>query len=50
MNHSSKNTIGENHQNLLFEFTQGLDVDRRLYREEIKVQRAWLKQIFLAGV
>lgn len=30
---------------LLFEFTQGIDVDSRLYIQEIRVQKAWAKAL-----
>ncbi len=34
----------------LFAFTQGLDVDTRLYRQEIRVQKAWAQALQEAGV
>ncbi len=34
----------------LFEFTQGLDVDRFLYRQEIRVQKAWAQALQQANV
>lgn len=34
----------------LFEFTQGLDVDSLLYRQEIRVQKAWAQALEKAGV
>jgi argininosuccinate lyase len=33
----------------LFEFTQGIDVDSRLFRQEIQVQKAWAQALTDAG-
>lgn len=34
----------------LFEFTQGLDVDQLLYKQEIRVQKAWAQALESCGV
>jgi argininosuccinate lyase len=34
---------------MLFEFTQGIDVDSRLYKQEIRVQKAWARALLSAG-
>lgn len=34
----------------LFEFTQGLDVDRFIYKQEIRVQKAWAQALESCGV
>ncbi len=34
---------------MLFEFTQGIDVDSRLYVQEIRVQKAWARALERAG-
>lgn len=36
-------------QGQLYAFTQGLDVDCQLYRQEIRVQRAWARALHEAG-
>lgn len=42
--------INTSDNNTLFEFTQGLDVDQFLYRQEIRVQKAWAMALEQAGV
>ncbi len=41
--------LSSNGNDLLFEFTQGIDVDARLYRQEIRVQKAWAKALQASG-
>jgi argininosuccinate lyase len=43
------NTHNTGSETRLFDFTHGLDVDRRLYRQEIRVQKAWVEALFGQG-
>lgn len=43
------NSSPSDNGNLLYEFTQGIDVDARLYKQEIRVQKAWAKALASAG-
>jgi len=36
--------------NELFEFTNGLDVDKLLFRQEIKIQKVWLSHLIKIGI
>lgn len=42
-------SLSSNGNDLLFEFTQGIDVDARLYKQEIRVQKAWAQALLAAG-
>lgn len=42
--------INTSDNNTLFEFTQGLDVDQYLYRQEIRIQKAWAVALKQTGV
>lgn len=42
-------SLSANGNDLLFSFTQGIDVDSRLYKQEIRVQKAWAKALTQAG-
>jgi argininosuccinate lyase len=42
-------SVNAKRENALFQFTQGIEVDRRLARQEIAVQRAWARGLALIG-
>ena len=42
-------SVNAKRENALFQFTQGIEVDRRLAKSEIAVQRAWARGLVSIG-
>ena len=42
-----KKVLGEDYSEMLVQFTHGLDVDQLMYEEELLIQQAWVKRLYL---